>query len=109
MSLKRKLAATAVALSAAAVPFVGTAPAMAVSDPNLAYFNTAVDLSNLVELVASKPLCATTLEQGIARATIGPPKVVSAYPVLVVDFRPTNTYVVTVEGLTVGFINCTLT
>lgn len=95
MSLKRKLAATA--------------PAMAMADPNLDYFNAAVDLDNLVDLVAAKPLCATTLTRGIAAADPGVPKVASLFPVLIVDFTPVNTYVVTVEGLTLGFITCTLT
>ena len=78
-------------------------------DPNLAYFNTAVDVNALVTLVASKPLCATTLVNGIGGAAHGPPSVTSLYPKLIVDFTPTNTYAVKVEGATLGFITCTLT
>lgn len=110
MSLKRKLTTAAVISATAAVPFLSPAPAMAASaDPYLDYFNTAVDMSNLVELVAAAPLCVITMESTIAKATPGVPRVVSTYPKLVVDFTPTNTYAVTVAGAVNAFISCTLT
>ena len=107
--MRKALTALAMTTAAFAAPMLSTGTAYAMTDPNLDYFNTSVDLSNLVDLVATKPLCATTLVNGISTARPGVPKVVSLYPVLNVDLRPTDAYVVTVEGVTVGFIICTLT
>ena len=110
MSLKRKLAATTVALAAAAVPFAGVSPAHAVStDPYLDTFNSAVDLSALQELVAQTPLCAITFVNGVKTAGFGLPVITSIYPVLSVNFTPTVTYVSKVSGVTGAFITCTLT
>ena len=109
MSLKRKLASTTVALAAAAVPFAGVSPAHAVAtDPYLDTFNSAVDLSALQAIVAAAPLCAITYVNSVKAAGFGLPVLVSIYPKLVVDFTPTNTYVVKVSGATGAFITCTL-
>lgn len=110
MSLKRKLAATTVALAAAVVPFASVAPAHAVStDPYLDTFNSAVDLTALQDLVAAAPLCVLTYATGVVAAKPGIPVLVSIYPKLQVDFTPTNTYIVTISGATGAFITCTLT
>jgi hypothetical protein len=110
MSLKRKLASAAAVSTVFAAPFVGAAPAMATTvDPNIAYFNANTDLSSFVELAKAAPLCATTFVSNATKPKPGTPVVVSTFPVLTVDFRPTTSYVATIQGVAVAFVVCTLT
>lgn len=106
LSQLKKIAALAVA-SVAMVPVLGVASASAaVTDPNLATFNTAVDVSALESLVIARGGCTLTYVGNVLATPVGRPTVSAPVGSVAVNYLPTLNYTVTVTGYTVGYIFC---
>jgi hypothetical protein len=106
MSQLKKLVAT-VAASVALVPALGIASASATTvDPNLALFNTAVDMSSLEALVLIPGGCTLTYVGNVERTPVGVPTVTLPAGGVTVTYSPTTKYAVAIENLTVGYISC---